>query len=318
MPVAEDFPVYTTGFPEGAIIPPLYHYTSAAGLLGMLDKKALWCTQLNFSNDAVESIYARGLIEGVMREYKGLMPTVGSTYSPDPNPAKDFSSLNLPLVFTFSLSEAGDELSQWRGYCPTGGYSIQFDSQQLSAMLKREGLSIGKCVYKLEDQKKFIRKHIIGYETVEKYEEAREKFAMTHWATETLYEINERALKYAPLIKHEAFEAEREWKIFQGHFPTRGWGPVVHQRFLMRSSGLLAKMKFREGKGTLIPYLNIPITAVAEEPVYFPEVVISPTPHRDLARAACQFLLDSQIVYTGGGADPSGVARNSTIPYKNW
>lgn len=317
MPTTEDFPLYTTGFPEGVTIPPLYHYTSAAGLLGMLDTKSLRCTQLNFSNDAIESTYARGLISEVMREYQGIVPTTSSSYSPDPDSRKDFSSLSLPLVFTFSLSEAGDDLSQWRGYCPSGGYSIQFDSQQLNTMLRRENLSIGKCVYERDDQIRFIRKHIIGFETVEAYQEARSRFAMTHWATETLYEVNERALKYAPLIKHESFKAEQEWKIFKGHFPSRNWGPVVHQRFLMRSTGLLSKMKFREGKGTLIPYLDISIIA-DEESVYFPEVVISPTPHRDLARVACQFLLDQQVVYTGGPGDPSGVARNSTIPYKNW
>jgi hypothetical protein len=317
MPVAEDFPVYTNGFPEGVTIPPLYHYTSAAGLLGMLEKKALWCTQLNFSNDAVESTYARGLIAEVMREYEGIVPTPVSAYSPDPDLRKDLSSLDMPLVFTFSLSEAGDELSQWRGYCPTGGYSIQFDPKQLNAMLKKENLSIGKCVYEREDQIKFIRKHIIRYETVEAYEEDRRRFGHTHWGLDTVYEISQRALEYAPLIKHESFKAEQEWKVFQGHFPNRNWGPVVHQRFLMRSTGLLSKMKFREGRGTLIPYLNIPI-APAGEPVYFPEVVISPTPNKDLARAACQFLLDSQVAYTGGPGDPSGVARNSTIPYKNW
>jgi hypothetical protein len=316
MPITEDFPVYTTGFPAGVTIPPLYHYTSATGLLGMLDKKALWCTQLNFSNDAVESSYARELILEVMREYPGVAPTAGSTYSPERDSRKDFSSLNLPLVFTFSLSEAGDELSQWRGYCPTGGYSIQFDPQQLNAMLKRENLSIGKCVYKREDQIQFIRKHIIGYENAYSFEEARRSASAPHWGRDKLYEINQKALEYAPLIKYESFKAEQEWKVFKGHFPTEGWGPTVHQRFFMGSTGLLSKMKFREGKGTLIPYLDIPITAEGES-VHFPEVIISPTPHKDLARASCQFLLDKQEVFTGKD-DLSGIARNSTIPYKNW
>jgi hypothetical protein len=197
-------------------------------------------------------------------------------------------------------------------------YAIRFDPQQLNAMLQKEQLLIGKCIYDMEDQKQFIRERIIGYPTNTAYEEAREQYSRPgiHWETEKSFEIKERAVKYAPLLKTSAFANEREWKIFKSYNPTHLWGPVVHQRFLMRSTGLLSKMEFREGKGSIIPYLKISLTE-DEKFVHLPEVIISPTPNKTLARAACQFLLDKQVVFTGTG-DPSGVARNSSIPYKNW
>jgi hypothetical protein len=315
MLLSEQYPIYESTFPDS--IPPLFHYTSTSGLLGMLNFKSIWFTQFSFSNDTAESSYAREVISEVMKEYPRLHFPDTLTYSPDPDPAKDLSALDLPLVFSFSLSAAGDDLSQWRGYCPNGGYAIRFDPQQLNAMLQKEQLLIGKCVYDLEDQKQFIRERIIGYPKVEDYENAREQYSGTRWAVETSFDIRERAVKYAPLIKASAFAHEQEWKIFKSYNPTRHWGPGVHQRFLMRSTGLLSKMEFREGKGTLIPYLRIPLIG-NEQLVHLPEVIISPTPNQTLARAACQFLLDKQVVFTGDSADTSGTAKNSTIPYRNW
>jgi len=165
-PLLEKYQVYNQEFSES--IPPLYHYTSTAGLLGMLSYKQLWFTQLNFSNDVVESTYAIDLISKVMREYIGLNNY--SAFSPDLNEDKYFSQLDVPLVFTFSLSENGDTLSQWRGYCPAGGYSIRFSSEQVDAMMKRNNLTIGKCIYDEAEQKQFIKDCIICYPTIEEYE----------------------------------------------------------------------------------------------------------------------------------------------------
>jgi hypothetical protein len=36
----------------------LYHYTNAAGLLGIVEKRALWATDVQFLNDGEELIYA--------------------------------------------------------------------------------------------------------------------------------------------------------------------------------------------------------------------------------------------------------------------
>lgn len=40
----------------------LFHYTTAAGLLGILKSAKLWATDLRFLNDAQEFIYARDTV----------------------------------------------------------------------------------------------------------------------------------------------------------------------------------------------------------------------------------------------------------------
>jgi hypothetical protein len=39
----------------------VYHYTNAAGLLGVLSTQQLWMTDTDFLNDAEELAYARGV-----------------------------------------------------------------------------------------------------------------------------------------------------------------------------------------------------------------------------------------------------------------
>jgi len=40
----------------------LFHYTTAAGLLGILKNGNIWASDLRFLNDAQESVYARDMI----------------------------------------------------------------------------------------------------------------------------------------------------------------------------------------------------------------------------------------------------------------
>ena len=45
----------------------LFHYTTAAGLLGILGSSSLWATDLRFLNDAQEAVYARELFVEALR-----------------------------------------------------------------------------------------------------------------------------------------------------------------------------------------------------------------------------------------------------------
>lgn len=67
-----------------------YHYTSIRTLFSILESDSLWAGNARFSNDASE---ARG------------------------------------DNFILCFCDRGDQLSQWRGYCPNGGASIKMDVQ---------------------------------------------------------------------------------------------------------------------------------------------------------------------------------------------
>jgi hypothetical protein len=70
MSVSEKYPIHESIFPDS--IPPLYHYTSTSGLLGMLKAKSIWFTQFSFSNDTAESTYAKGLISAVYERVSAI------------------------------------------------------------------------------------------------------------------------------------------------------------------------------------------------------------------------------------------------------
>src|ERR1700687_3960405 len=57
------------------------------------------------------------------------------------------------MVFVGSLSEAKDKLSQWRGYCPTGGgFCIGFSPDLIERQARTQGFHLLKCEYDLERQ----------------------------------------------------------------------------------------------------------------------------------------------------------------------
>ena len=158
-PKRPDVQVYRNFEPT---MPPLYHYTSHAGLIGMVQHKKMWFTHAHYMNDSSEYNYAINLINQELQEEYGL------DLDSHMNLANTSLSENVP--YTFSLSERKDSLSQWRGYCPDGGYSISFngeqskDDLQLSIMMLKYGLYLGKCVYELAHQKELIRTHIVKME----------------------------------------------------------------------------------------------------------------------------------------------------------
>ena len=143
-------------------IPQLYHYTSQAGLLGMIEYKQLWFTHIHYMNDSSEYDYAMELILRVLKDDYGIVADTNADLS------YEVQSQYFGDVYSFSLSESEDQLSQWRGYCPNGGYCISFDNSQLSNMMKAHDLYIGKCIYEEDAQKQFIYQHIIGH-TPEEY-----------------------------------------------------------------------------------------------------------------------------------------------------
>lgn len=157
-------------FPPGILydqlpanIPELYHYSTSAGLKGIVECKQLWLSHLAYLNDAQEYSYGLNLIHKVMED----------TY--DPLFRVDARDKSFSSAFSVSLTQEGNLLSQWRGYCPNGGYSFAFDKEQLNALLRFETpepdlygngikgqLRIGKCIYNEAEQIKYIKSRLAG------------------------------------------------------------------------------------------------------------------------------------------------------------
>lgn len=100
-----------------------WHYTDAAGLLGILQSHELWAASPIALNDTGEVQYGRALIraelERAQRHYTAEeFQRISSTVSPY---LGDWGHGN---VFMLSASTDGDLLNQWHHYASTGGFAV--------------------------------------------------------------------------------------------------------------------------------------------------------------------------------------------------
>jgi hypothetical protein len=101
-----------------------YHYTDAAGLLGIVQNGRLWATDLRFLNDPSEGSYLPERLLELMALKPGGINDAEQKIIEGIKDALHSPRSNYP-AFCVSLSANGDLLSQWRGYGDFGkGYAI--------------------------------------------------------------------------------------------------------------------------------------------------------------------------------------------------
>jgi hypothetical protein len=271
---------FKKGYPEGTL---LYHYTTLAGYMGMRQSKSLWLSNILYQNDLQEYEYAKDLITKVFWTYKGL------SY---PSDILSKFGHDVPPFFTFSLSENGDLLSQWRGYCPSGGVSISIHENILKDTISFNGLSIGKCIYEENEQISYIKKYIIQMEpdewleTVERFKRMTKDYA-------PFFTVYNRILMHTPFIKHPAFKEEQEWRLIKSFKDVDE---------VKRSA------KVRERNNNIIPYIVAPLKHSEKELDVVPlrKLIVGPSPNSESIAKACRLIPENAEIV------------QSTIPYKNW
>ncbi len=125
---------------------PVYHYTSLASLLSIVESRQIWSSHFASLNDDAEFRYALELVYQLCQQMlkSGAMPwNTHLGYFLD-----NFSRLSRPDLFVFSFSEMPDLLSQWRAYAPGGdGVSIGLDPESVINLANNNSASLVKCVY---------------------------------------------------------------------------------------------------------------------------------------------------------------------------
>lgn len=155
----------------------LYHYTSQKGLLGIVKNNEVWATDILYLNDTMEYKYAIDLTSEIIKKRQESCEDKTPSHAVYTKPRKIPGSI-VPLfpyryekklveysiledlnefikefkefhIFVFSLSEDGNTLSQWRGYCPNNnGYSIGFNKKALERIISEKHFKLVKCIYK--------------------------------------------------------------------------------------------------------------------------------------------------------------------------
>lgn len=225
----------------------LWHYTDAAGALGVLRGRALWATHALFMNDASELRIAYPLLQdeidaaekklagnAVLRNLTTALGVMISDQGRDPD------------VYAVCFCEHGDLLSQWRAYGRAGGgYALGLDSAALLTDANRTvGLSLSRVIYdegrQRELAKALVEQTIAIYSRYVKLRPDHEGKALAVVARSFAY----GAQTYAYRIKDGAFSEENEWRLIYARDPEGSFEP--------------AERSFRTGDRGLLPYVEIP------------------------------------------------------------
>jgi len=253
-------------------VPPLFHYTGAPAIRGILQSRSIWASGAQYMNDWMEVVYGYDIIMNRLRELveKGKLAERSRIVFKDVLRLMEAPDSPFIDAYFVAFCEKGNLLSQWRAYAGTQGFAIEFDplvikgELTLTTQAPARNLRLAKVEYDTRRQQASFRELIDELcETIEgtKSPHGRDKSLLP-----TLVEFTRMVLSsWAATVKHPGFEEEQEWRvIFQPlitaeekylsttEFVVRLEGPefVTHVEF-MPDEKVLGK------RGTLLPIKSI-------------------------------------------------------------
>ncbi len=291
----------------------LYHYTGAGGLKGIFDSNTLWATDAEFLNDARELQFGRDEMLAVLAEYaEELFPAArpfdgGEQYSR----AEVVRSAIAYLldtggrqqgdgVYVSCFCEAGDLLSQWRGYGAGGGYALGFDVGALrditaipTTLRQTDGHGPGTLVAapdQMHLRPTLMQVHYGPEAITDVVATVRQQIAPLptgHPGAHGWAQAVTLAIPALASIKHPAFSEEREWRL------------------IIADTGAAGPARFRLGPLGLVPYVEVPI----DLSVALREVIVGPSPYPELHKLAVTRLLSNAGLH-------NVPLRLSDVPYR--
>lgn len=118
-----------------------------------------------------------------------------------------------PRAFTVSLTSQPDSLEQWRAYCPrSGGLALGFSATHLDLAADDQGYLLAPCEYNEDSQLRIVGQILDHHSRIwnrRQSLETRRQGISSHLVLDFLTDLD----RFAPLLKHPSFEAEREWRL---------------------------------------------------------------------------------------------------------
>jgi hypothetical protein len=273
--------------------PVLYHYTTRAGLIGMLEQRAVYASDVRYLNDENEIALAIRLTQEIIFARLSHPDDDESLY--EKIKSWLYSLESQIRVFVFSMTEEGDLLSQWRAYCkPNDGYAIGIDPQKLLKHANTQStFFLARCEYDKNNQTTILSNLIDEVKAVYQKRRKGNGMSLNDSLNATMMHFILWFLVVAPTMKDTAFEAEKEWRLISWlSFGSLGDGNVF----------------YRDGRSLLMPYVKVKLASEGDQlPII--EAIVGPSSHKDIEVSAVQaFLVKSNA---------TGHAVNlSKVPYR--
>ena len=219
-----------------------YHYTDAAGLIGILSTNRLWATDVKFLNDPSEGQFLSGRILSLMRAKEGGLSPIeasivaGIALELAKPPRSALSTL------TISFCSDGDLLSQWRGYGSFGrGYAVGLE---LSGGCPHPQIALSYDVIYGDGESL----EVVALDILEIFAKAFEK-----WKDDT-FEMGADLLRVlAHSFKDPSYREEAESRVIASY--------DGRQDYLFSREAPIA---FRAQAGNVVPYIPLAFTLMRE------------------------------------------------------
>src|SRR6267378_5669158 len=216
----------------------LYHYTDASGLLGILESKELWATNIYFLNDSSELHYSLDLINRCFDQRLGK--NQNAVYVELLAQAKTILLIFKSTVDAFVVCFCAKDnlLSQWQAYASEGkGYSIGIRSEFFKGDIENP-LASQPQVRLRQIEYKRNRQEELTYEFIDKFCSLAMLLtadADEHKASRVINILGNylggELLECLSCFKNEAFEAEQEWRLT---YTVDNYDPPTGLRFRSR------------------------------------------------------------------------------------
>jgi Protein of unknown function (DUF2971) len=188
----------------------LFHYTNHDGLLGILDSRAIWATDVRALNDSTEFDAALDWAQGSLMQLKKSLDSSVARHMNDA-----IVDVAREKVFVASFSERGDHLSQWRGYGnpqDRRSYSIGFEADVLQKLSLKSGFRLEKCIYSESEMNNAVD-DLIDFSLI-CFRNMRSRGLEDVQADKAIADsFRSKLLQLAPRYKHSAFLEESEWRF---------------------------------------------------------------------------------------------------------
>jgi len=272
----------------------LYHYTSHKSLRSIVEDRLLRISHVYYMNDANEIRYGAELFKTTVAERQNR--ETDQTIIDFLVEFRDWLNqlIGLPhYIFVFSLTEKGNLLSQWRAYTPSGvaGVSIGFNKERLGKIATQRGFELIKCLYDRKEQLRILNseldtivvKFINDAPSINTAGRPPNQKYLSY-----CYQYSVRLLKTFCRIKDPFFQEESEWRLVSKYY-EKYTDPEI---------------KFRDGRTTLVPFIEFPLTGIHDDGRLFEQVYVGPSPNFNLTysaivsflsnKKACKITINSQ------------------------
>lgn len=290
---------------------PVWHYTNGYALLSIVKNGKLWASSPEHLNDSSEMVHGFEIIKGAFEnsaDGERLHPTsdqgeldwVEDTLSEVLDDRYFYSIIN--DVYYISASRERDSLTLWRNYADGDGFAIGIDT---SVEISADGIAVDEG-----DDSEHIRGDIplisgwyrVQYKPRDKarlaknfIENAREDInsADEEDRPDLVRELRKQAVILASVMKHEAFQDEREVRWMTTNFTT--YDPVHYEH----------------GRRSIVPVLHVMAASNDEDlPLPLKGLWCSPISPISIVRTM-QGLLEQQ-----GYDEASRNIKKSVQPFK--